>query len=227
MQSRSTLGRAISAQSDYSEKGTSLLAGPLSPLSDQFRRYRGCRSGDRLKPTRRCPMLVTKVGALLTAAVLIAGPPTVMYKKTRVFVLVPPEQILPGVKNIAVLDFPGQGADGRAFADLLTSKLFEKQRGIQLIRTTSLFGARSHTQEGTTLQQGAFTDVFVLIERSRLAQVLQEQRLAQSGLLDEAQAAQVGKILGVDAIVVGTVSFTVTDQPSREERTYTENRRQD
>src|SRR6266496_4241708 len=136
MESPSTLGRANSAQSDYSEKGTSLWAGPPSPLSDQFRRYRGCRSGYRLKPTRRCPMLVTKVGALLTAAVLIAGPPTVAYKKTRVFVLVPPEQILPGVKNIAVLDFAGQGADGRSFADLLTSKLFEKQRGIQLIRTT-------------------------------------------------------------------------------------------
>ncbi len=171
-------------------------------------------------------MLVSKIVALLTAAVLIADPATVVYKKTRVFVLVPPEQILPGVKKVAVLDFAGQGADGRSFADVLTSKLFEKQRGIQDIRTTSLFGAIKHTQEGKTLQQGAFTDVFTLIERSRLAQVLQEQRLAQSGLLDEAQAAQVGKILGVDAIVVGTVSFTVTDQPSREERTYTENRRQ-
>ncbi len=171
-------------------------------------------------------MLTVKIVALLTAAVLVAGPATVVYKKTRVFVLVPPEQILPGVRKVAVLDFAGQGADGRSFADVLTSKLFEKQRGIQDIRTTSLFGAIKHTQEGKTLQQGAFTDVFVLIERSRLAQVLQEQRLAQSGLLDEAQAAQVGKILGVDAIVVGTVSFTLTDQPLQEQRTYTENRRQ-
>jgi tetratricopeptide (TPR) repeat protein len=171
-------------------------------------------------------MLVAKIVALLTAAVLITDPPTVVYKKTRVFVLVPPEQILPGVKKLAVLDFAGQGADGRSFADVLTSRLFEKQRGIQDIRTTSLFGALKHTQEGKTLQQGAFTDVFALIERSRLAQVVQEQRLAQSGLLDEAQAAQVGKILGVDAIVVGTVSFTLTDQPLQEERTYTENRRQ-
>src|SRR6266513_676833 len=171
-------------------------------------------------------MLAIKVVALLTAAVLIADPATVVYKKTRVFVLVPPEQILPGVKKLAVLDFTGQGADGRSFADVLTSRLFEKQRGIQDIRTTSLFGALKHTQEGKTLQQGAFTDVFTLIERSRLAQVLQEQRLAQSGVVDEAQAAQVGKVLGVDAIVVGTVSFTLTDQPLQEERTYTENRRQ-
>src|SRR3989449_11398577 len=105
-------------------------------------------------------MLAANIVALLTAAILIAGPPTVVYKKTRVFVLVPPEQILPGVKKLAVLDFAGQGTDGRSFADVLTSRLFEKQRGIQEIRTTRLFGALKHTQEGKTLQQGAFTDVF-------------------------------------------------------------------
>src|SRR3989442_13371750 len=125
-------------------------------------------------------MLTVKIVALLTGAVLVAGPATVVYKKTRVFVLVPPEQILPGVKKLAVLDFAGQGADGRSFADVLTSRLFEKQRGIQDIRTTSLFGVRSHTQEGKTFQEGSVTDVFVLIQRNRLAQVLQEQRLAKS-----------------------------------------------
>ncbi len=171
-------------------------------------------------------MLVPKIVALLTAAALFADPPTLVYKKTRVFVLVPPDQIVPGVKKLAVLDFAGQGADGRAFADVLTSKLFEKQRGIELIRTTGMFGIGSHTQEGMTLQQGAFTDVFVLIERNRLAQVLQEQRLGRTGLVDEAQAAQVGKILGVDAIVLGTLSFTMTDQAVQEQRTYTRNRRQ-
>jgi len=171
-------------------------------------------------------MLAVKIVALLTAAVLIADPPTAVYKKTRVFVLVPPEQILPGVKKVAVLDFTGEGADGRSFADAVTSRLFEKQRGIQDIHTGGMFGVGGHTQEGKTLQQGAFTDVFALVERSRLAQVLQEQRLGQSGVLDEAQAAQVGKVLGVDAIVVGTVSFSVTDQRVQEEHTYTQNKHQ-
>src|SRR2546422_4650230 len=137
-------------------------------------------------------MLAANIVALLTAAVLIADPPTVVYKKMRVFVLIPPDQILPGVKKLAVLDFAGQGADGRSFADVLTSRLFEKQRGIQDIRTTGLFGIRSRSQEGQTLQQGAFTDVFALIERNRLAQVLQEQRLAQSGLL-RSEERRVGK----------------------------------
>src|SRR5436305_15007370 len=134
-------------------------------------------------------MLTVKIVALLTAAVLVAGPATVVYKKTRVFVLVPPEQILPGVQKVAVLDFAGQGADGRSFADVLTSKLLEKQRGIQDIRTTSLCGALKHTQEGKALQQGAFTDGLTLIEPSRLAQVLQQQRLAAAAAPDESEAA--------------------------------------
>ena len=171
-------------------------------------------------------MLAVKIVALLTAAVLIVDPATALYKKTRVFVLVPPEQILPGVKKLAVLDFTGEGADGHSFADAVTARLFEKQRGIEDIKTGGMFGVGGHMQEGKTLQQGAFTDVFALIERSRLAQVLQEQRLGQSGVLDEAQAAQVGKVLGVDAIVVGTVSNSVTDQHVREEHTYTQNKHQ-
>ncbi len=171
-------------------------------------------------------MLAVKIVALLTAAALIADPATALYKKTRVFVLVPPEQILPGVKKLAVLDFTGEGADGHSFADAVTARLFEKQRGIEDIKTGGMFGVGGHMQEGKTLQQGAFTDVFALIERSRLAQVLQEQRLGQSGVLDEAQAAQVGKVLGVDAIVVGTVSNSVTDQHVREEHTYTQNKHQ-
>ena len=171
-------------------------------------------------------MLAVKIVALLTAAALIADPATALYKKTRVFVLVPPEQILPGVKKLAVLDFTGEGADGHSFADAVTARLFEKQRGIEDIKTGGMFGVGGHMQEGKTLQQGAFTDVFALIERSRLAQVLQEQRLGQSGVLDEAQAAQVGKVLGVDAIVVGTVSYSVADQHVREEHTYTQNKHQ-
>lgn len=163
---------------------------------------------------------------LLLAAFTATGVAALAYKKMRVFVLVPPEQILPGVKKLAVLDFAGEGADGRSFTDVVTSRLLERQRGIQDIHTGGLFGIGGHTQEGRTLQQGAFTDVFALIERSRLAQVLQEQRLAQSGVLDEAQAAQVGRVLGVDAMVVGTVSFSVTDQPLREEHAYTQNRHQ-
>jgi curli biogenesis system outer membrane secretion channel CsgG len=49
---------------------------------------------------------------------------------------------------------------------------------------------------------GAYT----LIERSRIEAVLQEQNLALSGRIDASTAAQVGRILGADAVVIGSVT---------------------
>jgi len=47
---------------------------------------------------------------------------------------------------------------------------------------------------------------YSVIERSKVAAVLAEQNLAQAGRIDPATAAQVGRILGVDAVVVGSVT---------------------
>lgn len=47
---------------------------------------------------------------------------------------------------------------------------------------------------------------FEVIERSSLDRVLGEQNLQMSGLTDPVTAAKVGKILGVDAIVLGNVT---------------------
>jgi curli biogenesis system outer membrane secretion channel CsgG len=49
---------------------------------------------------------------------------------------------------------------------------------------------------------GAYT----LIERSRIQAVLQEQNLALAGRIDPSTAAQVGRILGADAVVIGSVT---------------------
>jgi len=45
-----------------------------------------------------------------------------------------------------------------------------------------------------------------VIERSRLEAVLAEQRLATQGALDPVTARRVGKLLGVDALVLGSVT---------------------
>jgi hypothetical protein len=52
-----------------------------------------------------------------------------------------------------------------------------------------------------------------VVERRRLDQVLQEQSLSATGLLDEATVAELQRILGVDAIITGTL----THFPSTEE----------
>ncbi len=47
---------------------------------------------------------------------------------------------------------------------------------------------------------------FIVVERDRLDKVLEEQKLGQSGAIDPGTAAQVGKVLGLNAIVTGSVS---------------------
>lgn len=47
---------------------------------------------------------------------------------------------------------------------------------------------------------------YTLIERSRIDAVLNEQNLGASGRIDPSTAAQIGKILGVDAVIIGSVT---------------------
>lgn len=146
------------------------------------------------------------------------------YKKIKVFVIDPPEQILPGTKQIAVLDFEGDGNYGKSFSDYLVSTLLVEQRGIYNLQ--SGFMGMGEKKEGKTLQEGTFTNVFNIIERSRLLQILDEQQLGAGGLLDQGQAAQLGQILGVQALIMGNVSYTYKDNDFQEERTYTKNKQQ-
>jgi curli biogenesis system outer membrane secretion channel CsgG len=46
---------------------------------------------------------------------------------------------------------------------------------------------------------------FMVIERNRFNDLLDEQKLSNSGLIEDSQAIKLGKIMGVDAIVVGNV----------------------
>ncbi|MBM7557601.1 CsgG/HfaB family protein [Halanaerobacter jeridensis] len=50
-------------------------------------------------------------------------------------------------------------------------------------------------------------DKIKVIERTRLKKVIEEQKLGQSGLLDSTTAAKLGRILGVDSIVLTTLTY--------------------
>ncbi len=47
---------------------------------------------------------------------------------------------------------------------------------------------------------------FKLFERTQLEKILEEQKLGMSGILDAATAAEIGKGIGVDAIVLGSIT---------------------
>ncbi len=199
------------------------------------------------------------------------------------FTLTPPEQILPGVKRIAVLDDPAVFADseggvvetvnielgmtieqvvaakgqpmsrtnlgpkviliykdmkmifqdgklvdvqrktqiqlptaaaqnqnrfadsGRRLADMIIAALLEKDRGVKGVGSGFL---SMGTKEGKSFQAGAFTNIFTVVERNELQRVIEELQLGQSGLVNDSTTAQVGKILGVDAIIIVSVNVS-------------------
>lgn len=47
---------------------------------------------------------------------------------------------------------------------------------------------------------------FIVVERDRMAKILEEQKLQGGGLIDSATAVKIGQIMGLEAIVVGSVS---------------------
>jgi TolB-like protein len=51
---------------------------------------------------------------------------------------------------------------------------------------------------------------FKIIERSQIDKVLSEQKLGMTGAIDPAKAVKVGKIIGVDAILMGSISSSGT-----------------
>lgn len=47
---------------------------------------------------------------------------------------------------------------------------------------------------------------FIVVERDKLDKIMEEQKLGQSGAIDPNTAAKVGKILGLNALVTGSIS---------------------
>ncbi len=133
--------------------------------------------------------------------------------KFRAYIFSAPEKHLAGVRKVAIMNFENRssysakasGTDlGTKMNDYLTEQLIKEFRGVGDKNALHMKGAR--------------TNVFNLVERSRLDQVLKEQKLAVSGAIDESQAVEVGKLLGVDAIIVGSISYTHKDSKKTERK---------
>ena len=168
---------------------------------------------------------------------MFAGP--IRAQGLKCFVLTPPEQLLEGVKQVAIADFTvatnyGSEDDpaarnrrtidkiltgieragdsrrnedrfadsGSKLADMMIASLLEKDRGVKDVSTGFLGLGK---KEGKSFQTGAYTNVFNVVERSQFQKVLDELQLGQSGVVNEATAAQVGQVLGVDAMLIGGV----------------------
>lgn len=138
----------------------------------------------------------------------------------KCYILQTPEKYLETVKKIAIIDFNVttkgynvSGDKGQVLNDYMTSYLLQEYRGVYDI-SGGVFGK---DKEGKTYIEGATTDIFEVIERDRLYQVFEEQKISMSGVVDENQAVEIGKILGIDVIIIGTISFHPKDEESTKE----------
>lgn len=113
--------------------------------------------------------------------------------KVKSRVLMPATVNLKGYKNVAVIDFEGQGTTGGNVSRWLEAALLNAKVG--------------------------GSPYFKVVTRSQLTKVLREQEIQMTGLTDPATSRQVGKILGVDAIISGAI-----DGYDAEDGSYTEER---
>ena len=77
---------------------------------------------------------------------------------------------------------------------------------------TATFGGSGGDVAADLMTQDLLQHGADVVERQRLDAVLQEQNLASENILDPTTIKKVGKILGVDAIFVGTVGTNVPSQ---------------
>ncbi|MCS7226754.1 MAG: CsgG/HfaB family protein [Gloeomargarita sp. SKYB31] len=118
---------------------------------------------------------------LLGWGIYLIAPPVVMAQRVGV------EQIqVQTKKRLAVLDF-----------DFASTGL----------RTLGLYGQVGPAKAVSDLLTNrlAHNGTFIVVERSRINQILAEQNLGAGGRIEPATAAQIGRLLGADVVVIGSI----------------------
>lgn len=100
-------------------------------------------------------------------------------------------------KRIAVLDFDFASTSNTDFLDNWGGA--GPAKGVSELLTNAL------VKDGT----------YIVLERSKVEQIIGEQNLGASGRVDASTAAQIGKLLGADAVIIGTITkFNVEQSES-------------
>lgn len=86
----------------------------------------------------------------------------------------------------------------------------EKRIRLVVIEFKTLADIEKNTQLGVMVSEMLTTEVvnseaFKIVEREQLQKVLKEMAMAQSGIIDTTKAQEIGRMLGADAIITGSV----------------------
>jgi len=154
--------------------------------------------------------IIRKLNLCLILTMLLFG--NGFAQRIELFCIYPPEKYLNDVTKITVLDFSGE--KGKDMANQITNFLLKEDLGIY----DTSGGLFKSGKKGETYQT-VKTNIFSVVERNQLDKVLNEQNLSNTGLIDEQQATQIGSIMGLDAIITGSVKITSKDEEKK--NTYT------
>lgn len=142
----------------------------------------------------------------LILSILVIATALTAQAQLKAFTISYPEKVLPGVKKIAIMKFQNSGVSnyyywyndqlGENFPNYMTSELLDENRGLVSA------GLSKWYRPNVKMNQ------YTVVERSQLDNIIKEQQLGASGAVADNEAAQVGKLLGLDAIVSGTYKWT-------------------
>lgn len=133
-----------------------------------------------MEPTQRTQEFLSKLGSVVQENPESIVPTKEELSKQKMIVGEKTIKLVGERMSVAVLPFENKGAS-TDLGEIILDKMI-----------TALF-----TQ-----------DRFKVIERTQLDKILEEQQLGLSGIIDASSAAALGKGLGVDAIIMGSVAAT-------------------
>ena len=124
-----------------------------------------------------------------------------------VFLVMAMTTFLPGILSAQDLE---QGV--KDIAQQLSASMSGQVKKLAVIEFPDLNGYQSSLGQFiaeeliTQLSAGGKPGQFDVVERRQLARVLKEQQLTESGLFDADSIAKIGKMLGIEAIITGSIA---------------------
>jgi len=129
----------------------------------------------------------------------------------------PAELNVGAARTIAVMDFDFSGswdysADKKSkttLRDVLTNVLSGAGTQSQNSSQKTYPGSNVSDQFVAKLVQNQY---YTVIERSKIEEIIKEQSFSLSGLVDQQQAVTIGNLLGAEALITGSGSYSIKDE---------------
>ncbi len=164
--------------------------------------------------------MIVKITKLLLFLLLLTACTTTIPVKVRK----PAEMNIGSARTIAVMDFDFIGDwdfsagenDSKKISGAVLSAMARKNKKYNPKKAYP--GNNVSEQFIAKLVQNGY---YTVIERSKIDDILKEQSLSLSGLVNEEQVVQVGNMIGAQALITGSGSYSVKDEGEWEKYTKT------